>query len=467
MQAFDPKKLAAWTGGRWSAQPKEAPNGFCVDSRRLLPGQAFIALKTDKRDGHDFLGEALKAGAGAAVVARFNPGVGLAQLVVGDPLSALQAIAREHRKQFKGTVIAITGSAGKTSTKELLALLLGGEAAGVLSTEANLNNQIGVALTLSRIDPTRHRVAVVEAGISAPGEMKLLASMIGADVAIVTLVAPAHLEELGGMEAVAREKAVLAGSIRKGGVALFPASCDAFAAFRGLRRSRCIVLDPVEEVGDAVRVPGRIPFSVSHLGDRTAIVLSFGDEPQVFALRRVSDGMAQNAAIAVYTAIRIGVENENVRSRILSWNPPPLRGEWRFSEGRRIYLDCYNANPASMADALAAFDAVAPGDEPRLFVIGCMEELGGESRRYHVELGRSLALRKGDQLVAVGTLAGAIRDGALERGCDPEQILISDSIGPLVERLSAFRGSLFVKGSRRHGLERAFAGKEFAESAHA
>jgi UDP-N-acetylmuramoyl-tripeptide--D-alanyl-D-alanine ligase len=177
--------------------------------------------------------------------------------------------------------------------------------------------------------------------------------------------------------------------------------------------------------------------------------------------------MAQNAAIAVYTAIRIGVENENVRSRILSWNPPPLRGEWRFSEGRRIYLDCYNANPASMADALAAFDAVAPGDEPRLFVIGCMEELGGESRRYHVELGRSLALRKGDQLVAVGTLAGAIREGALERGCEPEQVLTSDSIGPLVERLSAFRGSLFVKGSRRHGLERAFTGKEFAESAHA
>jgi UDP-N-acetylmuramoyl-tripeptide--D-alanyl-D-alanine ligase len=158
----------------------------------------------------------------------------------------------------------------------------------------------------------------------------------------------------------------------------------------------------------------------------------------VFALRRVSDGMAQNAAIAVYAAIRIGVENENVRSRILSWNPPPLRGEWRFSEGRRIYLDCYNANPASMADALAAFDAVAPGDEPRLFVIGCMEELGGESRRYHVELGRSLALRKGDQLVAVGPRRSHSR-GRLERGCDP-----SRSSGPT-------RSGRWSSGSRRSG----------------
>jgi UDP-N-acetylmuramyl tripeptide synthase len=136
------------------AQP---PGGARRLSRRLAPPPAGPGLRCpEDRPARRprFSGEALKAGARAAVVARFNPGVGLAQLVVATRFSALQAIAREHRKQFKGTVIAITGSAGKTSTKELLALLLGGEAAGVLSTEANLNNQIGVALTLSRIDPT-------------------------------------------------------------------------------------------------------------------------------------------------------------------------------------------------------------------------------------------------------------------------------------------------------------------------
>src|ERR1022692_1161337 len=224
MPAFDADSLAAWTGGRWSGRPASEPTGFSVDSRRLSPGQAFVALRTGRRDGHDFLGAALEAGAAAAIVARACPKVALAQLVVDDPLGALQAVAREHRRRFQGTVAGITGSAGKTSTKELLALLLGGEDAGVLATESNLNNQIGVALTLTRLDPARHRCAVVEAGISAPGEMRALAAMIDPDVALVTLVGPAHLAGLGGLDSVAREKAVLAGSIRKGGFCVFPSS---------------------------------------------------------------------------------------------------------------------------------------------------------------------------------------------------------------------------------------------------
>lgn len=177
MHSFDPKDLALWTGGSWTGRPVAA-TGFSVDSRRLSPGQAFVALRTGRRDGHDFLGAARQAGASFAVVARAVPGIPLAQLVVADPLAALQAVARGHRRSFRGTIVAITGSAGKTSTKELLSLLLGGDHAGVLATEANLNNQIGVALTLTRIDPASHRVAVVEAGISAPGEMATLAAML-------------------------------------------------------------------------------------------------------------------------------------------------------------------------------------------------------------------------------------------------------------------------------------------------
>ena len=138
-----------------------------------------------------------------------------------------------------------------------------------------------------------------------------------------------------------------------------------------------------------------------------------------------------------------------------------------MSEGRRLYMDCYNANPASMADALDAFNAVAPRDEPRLLVIGCMEELGPEAQRYHVELGRSLNLRKGDHLVAIGSLADAVRQGALEAGGDPGQIEVAGTVGPLSARLAAFRGSVFVKGSRRHELEKAFSGAEIAEAAHA
>jgi UDP-N-acetylmuramoyl-tripeptide--D-alanyl-D-alanine ligase len=448
-------------------RPASPLTGFSVDSRRLSPGQAFVALRTEKRDGHDFVGAARGAGASAAVVARADPGLDLPQLVVRDPLAALQAIAREHRRRFPGTVAGITGSAGKTSTKELLALLLGGEGGGVLATEGNLNNQIGVALTLCRLDPGRHRCAVVEAGISAPGEMETLARMIEPDLALVTMVGPAHLADLGSLESVASEKAILGRAVRGDGLCLFPASCERFEAFRSLPAGRTLVL---EKASAAPAADGRhrVRFSAAHSGAYTTVEVAYGPPPPVAAtLGRVTDGMAQNTALAMCAALRIGAQREDIKRRLLSWHPSPLRGEWRIAEGRRLYLDCYNANPASMADALAAFADVAPGDEPRLFVIGCMEELGAEAPRYHVELGRSLVLRPGDRLVAVGSLAASVRLGALEAGGTPAQVEIAESIDPLSAQVAGFRGSVFVKGSRRHGLERAFATSELAEAPHA
>jgi UDP-N-acetylmuramoyl-tripeptide--D-alanyl-D-alanine ligase len=467
MPSFDPDVLAAWTRGRWTRHPARAPVGFSVDSRRILPGQAFVALKTDRRDGHDYLRAALEAGASGALVAREDPRVALPQLVVEDPLSALQAAAREHRQTFCGTVVGITGSAGKTSTKEILALLLGGQDGGVLATEGNLNNQIGVALTLTRIE-AEHRYAVIEAGISGPGEMKPLAAMIDPEIVVITLVGPAHLAELGGLEGVAREKAVLAASVRKGGICFYPISCEAYSAFRSLSADRCSVAAPSERLDGPEIRPGGVRFATSHTDDSTTVSVAFGARTPVSAtLLRVTDGMAQNVAMAICAALRIGIEAETMRERLLSWRPSPLRGEWRMSDGRRLYLDCYNANPASMADALATFSAVAPRDEPRAFVIGCMEELGPSAPAYHVELGRSLSLRSGDRLVIMGSQAGAVRQGALDGGSDPGQVEVADSIEGVASRLAGFRGSVFVKGSRRHGLEKAFAGAEVTEASHA
>jgi UDP-N-acetylmuramoyl-tripeptide--D-alanyl-D-alanine ligase len=468
MPSFDPENLSTWTRGRWTRKPAVAPTGFSVDSRSISAGQAFVALRTERRDGHDFLGAALEAGASAAIVAREDPSVGLPQLVVRDPLEALQAVAREHRRTFRGIVAGVTGSAGKTSTKELLAALLGGGEAGVLATEANLNNQIGVALTLTRIDPAVHRFAVLEAGISVPGEMRALAGMIDPDLVIITLVAPAHLAGLGGLDDVAREKAALAASLPPKGICIFPSSCERFPAFRFVGASHSLAVEPVFRQDDCEAYAGRARFLVSQSGGSTRITVAFGPPPPVVVtLPRVTDGMAQNAALAVCAAIHLGVPRDRIQGRLLSWRPPHLRGEWTVSEGRRLYLDCYNANPASMADALATFSAVAPSDEPRLFVIGSMEELGPEAARYHVEVGRSLALRDGDRLVAIGGQAGSVRQGAIEAGAKPVQVEVSESIDPLTPGIAAFRGSVFVKGSRRHGLERAFSNREHAEAPHA
>ncbi|HEY1794139.1 MAG TPA: UDP-N-acetylmuramoyl-tripeptide--D-alanyl-D-alanine ligase [Opitutaceae bacterium] len=468
MPSFGPDELQAWTGGKWSGRPPAAVGGFSVDSRSLRPGQAFVALRTERRDGHDYIAAAQAAGAAAAVVTRPVDGAGLAQLVVPDPLAAMQAIAGAHRRAFTGTVFGITGSAGKTSTKEILAALLGGEAGGVLSTEANLNNQIGVALTLCRIDPARHRFAVVEAGISAPGEMRTLAAIIQPDIAIVTLVAAAHLADLGTLEAVASEKALLCAGMREGGLSVFPRSCEAYAAFRSIPEGSRLTVERVSALGDRAQPRGRAAYRVSQSASATTVEVAFGPAPAIsIAARRVTDGMAGNIAMAACAAARAGVQRRELGRRLSGWGAAPLRGEWRTCEGRRVYLDCYNANPASMADALAVFRATAPEAEPRLFVIGSMEELGPSAASFHVELGRTLGMRHGDMLVAIGSHAAQVREGAVASGVDPGSIEVAQGVDEVAPRLAAFHGSIFVKGSRRYQLERAFARAGQPEEAHA
>jgi UDP-N-acetylmuramoyl-tripeptide--D-alanyl-D-alanine ligase len=507
MPDFPAQRLAAWTGGRWTAEPVVPLTGFCVDSRQLQPGQVFVAIKTDKRDGHDFLAAAQTAGAGAALVAVADRAVSLPQLVVADPLVAFQTIAREHRRAFHGRVIGISGSAGKTSTKDLLALLLGGAACGVpatgensqverdvpiarptspmrtsgstfrvlategnlnkagfdpaastgprvLATEGNLNNHLGVPLTLTRLDSALHDYAVVEAGISAPGEMQPLAEMIEPDVSIITLIAPAHTGELGGLEGVAREKSRLPAKTRAAGVAVFSRDTADYAAFRelGVRAmiiERADVLRPAEPPKDTVY------FTLTQRADATAVALAYGPPPpKVFTFRRVSDGMAQNAALAICAALWLGISPDAIQQRLNDWAPAKLRGEIRRENGRLLYIDCYNANPASMNDALMAFDAIAPHTQPRLYIIGSMEELGADAAAYHRALGRSLELRPHDEVFAVGAHAGEIREGAIEARDVAAQVHVIDSADVVAEAVRRWRGAVFLKGSRRYQLER-------------
>lgn len=454
MPTFSPSQLAAWTGGSWTAEPGAPLTAFHFDTRKLRAGDVFVALKTDKRDGHEFLAAAQAAGAGAALVSTANASCTLAQLVVRDPLAALHAIAREHRRRFRGPVIGISGSAGKTSTKDLLALLLGGASCGVVATEGNLNNHIGVPLTLTRIDPAQHTFAVIEAGISTPGEMKPLAEMIEPDVSLITLIAAAHTEELGGLEGVAREKAMLTAATRASGVAIFAKPTAEYSAFRDLS-VRKLVVERAEVIRPAEPPKDKVYFAVTQRADETAVSLAYGPPPPlVFTFRRVSEGMAQNAALAICAALWLGVPRETIQARLGGWQPAKLRGEIRRIDGRLLYLDCYNANPASMADALATFDSVAAPDEPRLYLLGCMEELGAEAAAHHRALGRSLRLREHDQLFIIGTHAHDVCAGVLERGDFARQLQIAASLEPMSAALAEWRGAVFVKGSRRYQLEK-------------
>ena len=447
---FKPSDLAAWTGGQWTRSPAGSLRGFHFDSRRLGPGSVFVALAGAQRDGHDFVPAAAAAGAAAALVSRPRPEAGLAQLVVGDPLRAWQVIAQEHRRRFAGTVVGISGSAGKTSTKELLALLLGAAARGVAATEGNFNNELGVPLTLTRLDPAHHLVAVIEAGISLPGEMDRLAAMIEPDVAIITLVGPAHLQELGGLEGVAREKSRLPAAMRPGGLMVFPEEVSTWPVFAALPGRRLVVAAGGEPG------PERVVCKIGSGPSGTRLRLAGGGSPVAeFCCRAVTPGLASNAALALTVARQLGVSEADLAARLAAWLPASLRAEVREIGGRFVYLDCYNANPASMADALAGFMAQAPVAQPRLYLLGCMEELGVEARRHHRELGARLAplLRPGDRVRMLGTEAAAVIEGLGAAGAPPRSGAVLDCLAAATAEFAAWPGAVLLKGSRRYALE--------------
>ncbi len=462
MPMFDPETLAQWCGGRWNHLPSSPVRGFSIDTRSLRPDELFIAVRTERRDGHAFLAAAEAAGAAGAVVDRAHPELALPQLVVRDPVRAFQAMARGHRRTFKGTVVGVTGSCGKTSTKEFLVRLLGPE--HTHCTAGNLNNHLGVPLTLLGLDPARHRAAVVEAGINRRGEMDELGSMIVPDVVVVTTVGAAHLERLGSVEAVAREKAALARYAGEGAFFAWPADCERFAPFRALREAGARVF--AVTFGGEAPPGGPAPLECTQTTQATQTATDDGSAANLrggcrltlrqppFAedftvdLPTLSRGMVSNAALALTVARALGVEPKVLAERAALWAPSEGRGEIQRRGGRVYYVDCYNANPASMRDSLDHFQELFP-EPPRCFVLGGMRELGPDAARLHADTASLLRLAGEDVALFVGEEAGWYAQG-VRQGTAVRTFADAAQAAPAV---AASAGPVFLKGSRRYALE--------------
>jgi UDP-N-acetylmuramoyl-tripeptide--D-alanyl-D-alanine ligase len=461
MPAFAPELLAAWTGGNWTRLPARAPTGFAIDSRALHAGELFIALETGRRDAHAFLADAAAAGAAGAMVRRADPAAGLAQLRVADTLAALQAAGAAWRRQFSAPLTAVTGSCGKTSTKDLLTRLLGG-ADTVLGTAGNHNNHIGVPLTLLRLDPQVHRHAVIEAGINRRGEMAVMAGWIQPDAVIVTMIGPAHLAGLGDIAAVAAEKAALAAAAR---LVCLPRACLRHPPLRALQ-GRLLVLDDGRQA-EVPLPPGceRIPFTTTENDGRPESLLCLGwpgagPAGHTFALPPMSRGMQANAALALSMALASGVPPELLRQRLAGWRPARRRGELLRHGDQWFYVDCYNANPASLADALEAFVRLLPG--PRLYVVAAMGELGPDAAGWHRQAGAALALAAGDRAIFIGDHAADLAAGCLAAGNPPAAIAVLADAAGARGQVENFAGSVFLKGSRVWGLEQLLPAGEVA-----
>ncbi len=451
MTRFSPQHLAVWTGGRWHADeiPEEIV-GFCFDARQLKAGECFVALSGGARDGHEFVAQAAQLGASALLVER-PQALALPQLIVENSLDAMAAIGAGVRRQFDGPVVGITGSCGKTSTKEMLRLLLGDSRTH--ATAGNWNNRIGVPMTLFGLDSERQDFAVIEAGINQPEEMSVLGSMIAADLTVVTNIASAHLELLGSIENVASEKAQLALRAKPHSSIVLPSGAFQHAAFAALA-DRAVVLAAEDEL--LAQSPHRVVRYRLEMSSATSTIVHLMDVGAAsFQVASPSAGICVNAALAIVAARELGVCDADIRTRIEAWRPSSTRGRIAQVGVQTFYIDCYNANPASMVDALLAFRRAMSSDQPRCYVLGAMNELGGGAVELHREIGRNLELRPEDRALFVGprALAEAYRDGALEAGSDSAQLVAVGDVEKIQSEVAEFAGALFVKGSRAYALE--------------
>jgi UDP-N-acetylmuramoyl-tripeptide--D-alanyl-D-alanine ligase len=452
---FTPDALAAATGGRWSGTPPATLAGVSTDTRALPPGSLFVALRGERFDAHDYLAEAAAKGAAAAVVSEAWAATGTAPvpvLAVADTLAALGAIARLHRRRFSIPFVAVTGSNGKTTTREMIAAILATRGK-VLKTEGNLNNEVGVPLTLFGLDET-HATAVIELGMNHPGEIARLAAIAEPQVGVVTLAAPAHLEGLGTVEAVADAKAELYAGLPQGGIVVANAD-DArmlkravasgrrmltFASGRG-RRGDVVVLEVLAQGDDGLRF-------VLGIGNR---------EVPVHIPGLVGAHNAANAAAAAAAAIALGCTDREIVTGLAAVRPVGrrLRLE-RLPSGLRLVDDCYNANPASMSAALRTVVELARGSGARpVAVLGDMLELGAFEGEAHRALGAEAAAAGVALLAAFGPRARATAEGGGGVGLE---VFHAEELEALVAwaRANVVPASdvLLVKGSRGMKLER-------------
>lgn len=444
MDSIDPVALAQWTSGEWKNGIPSSVTGIHNDSRKLEKGQLFIALRSSARDGHDFLDAAKSSGASGAIVESFQGTIDFPQLLVDDVPKAIIDAARGYRSTWTARVVGITGSCGKTTCKEVLASLLSSRK--TLSTQGNLNNLIGVPMSILRPVAKEAEFAVLEAGISEPGEMEQLATAIMPEFGIVTAIGPSHLEDLKTVENVAVEK----GKLLRG--RQFSHAFVGETAIPYLNELEC---ENAVVVKCDSSFESEWTYEFKSSAGRTDFQQRVEGKIQNFEYAGSGAGLASNVALAVATAVSLGLSVEEIAAALSVWAPSQMRNEWREFCGNQIFLDCYNANPISMQDSLSTFVAETPEERPRFYLVGCMEELGKESARLHADLGRDFPLRKQDFLLVIGSEAKSVLQGMKDAGNETEKCFEIGSIEEAKDRLARFSGSVFLKGSRRYRLESA------------
>lgn len=442
------------TAGRSTAD--WAASGVSIDTRTLRPGDLFVALK-DIRDGHDFVAQALAKGAAAALVSRIPEGLApdAPLLVVPDVLKALEDLGRAARARTAARVVGVTGSVGKTSTKEMLRVVLGGQGR-VHAAEASYNNHWGVPLTLARMAPDAD-FAVIEIGMNHPGEIAPLSRLARPHVVMITTVAPAHLEAFDSLEGIAHEKAAILDGLEPGGTAVLPLDLTvspillAKAAATGAR-PLTFGADPTADYR----------LTAVQIGDDATVVRATRQgEPVLYKVLSPGRHFASNGLAALAVADALGLDPVITATDLGRWQPPAGRGT-----RERIVLDvveetafdliddAFNANPASMAASLEVLINATPEDGigskakgRRIAILGDMLELGPTEAALHAAIARTPGLDAVDTIHCVGPRMKALH-AALPRGQRGDWVETAAELVPRARHLIDAGDIILVKGSK-------------------
>lgn len=450
------QQLQSWLGLPVVAAGSQVTvNGLSTDSRAVTPGSLFVALRGERFDAHDFLDQVVAQGAAAVVVERAPATLTVPALLVDDTRIALGTIGQRWRQQFALPLIAVTGSNGKTTVKEMIAAILVA-AFGIdksLATRGNFNNEIGVPLTLLRLE-AGHQAAVIELGMNHPGEIALLTALAEPTVALVNNAQREHQEFMASVAAVAEENGSVIRGLPASGIAVFPADDPYTGLWRGYAADKAgsisFGLTPDADVSASYTK------AANGFGSDLTITAATAAGLQKFAVQLSAAGEhnVRNALAAIACTLAIGIDIAAIKRGLESFAPVSGRLQRKLAQtagcaGALVIDDTYNANPDSMR---AAIDVLAQAAEPRLLVLGDMGEVGNEGREFHQEIGAYAKQRGITRLFTLGDMAA---DASVAFGPQAQHF---NDIAALLAALDATMTpdtTVLIKGSRFMKMERA------------
>ncbi|MGI6669600.1 MAG: UDP-N-acetylmuramoyl-tripeptide--D-alanyl-D-alanine ligase [Acetivibrionales bacterium] len=435
-------------GGKYTGDAGGAViTGVSTDSRTIRPGDIFIPLIGENFDGHDFIGDAFEKGAAASLTHRKSVNFpGKTVILVNDTLKALQDLAACYRKSFDIPFIGVTGSVGKTSTKEMVACAIGARY-NVLKNEGNLNNEIGVPLTMFRLDGS-HEAAVVEMGMSAPGEIRVLSAIVRPRVGIITNIGMSHIEKMGSRSNILKAKLEILEGLQPGGLLVLNGDDIMLSGAQSLLDCRTVTYG----LGEGVDY---MAYNIRSYGEN-GVKFDIMDEGVEYCIHVPAPGIhnVYNALAAIAAGRELGVPVKELASGIACYRPGEMRLNIIKTGGFTVINDAYNASPHSVKAALEVLGELAA--ERKIAVLGDMLELGEWSSSAHKETGGYAAGKKLDYIVTVGRRALDIAGGAVEAGFAPEKTASFMSNAEALDYLKRVirpGDAILVKGSRGMKME--------------